>query len=96
MAQKVQNNTPRSAEAALGLEVSWQVTSTRQDAWLNSAHDEELRSDPRARSLHPSLALGSGRTEASNGPRRAQIMKRTKAMREQQAKLRAAETATMN
>jgi hypothetical protein len=58
VAQKVQNNAFKIAGGKPGMEVSWQVTGVRQDAWAN-AHRIPVEVDKPARErgyyLHPEL-----------------------------------------
>jgi hypothetical protein len=56
VAQKIQDNTFRIAGGEPGLEVSWQVTGIRQDAWANAHRipvEEEKPADERGTYLHP-------------------------------------------
>lgn len=58
VAEKIRDNRFKIAGGRAGLEVSWQVTGIRQDAWAN-AHRipvEEMKPEPeRGRYLHPTV-----------------------------------------
>ncbi|MGH9841193.1 MAG: hypothetical protein ACREEM_20765 [Blastocatellia bacterium] len=58
VAEKIRDNRFRIAGGRPGLEVSWQITGIRQDAWAN-AHRipvEEMKPEPeRGRYLHPAV-----------------------------------------
>jgi hypothetical protein len=56
VADKIQNNRFRIAGGTPGLEVSWQVTGIRQDAWANENRivvEEDKEADDQGRFLHP-------------------------------------------
>jgi len=98
IAQKVQEQRFKISGGSPGLEVSWQVTGIRQDAWAN-AHRipvEELKSGPEhGYYIHPEL-YGAEEDRGIDSARRAQIMKQVETIREQQEKLPAAGNAPMN
>jgi len=58
VAEKVRGNAFRIAGGTPGLEVSWQVTGIRQDAWANAHRipvEEEKPADEQGFYLHPEL-----------------------------------------
>jgi hypothetical protein len=89
IAQKVQNSTFKIAGGKAGMEVSWQVTGIRQDAWAN-AHRIPVEVDKpeseRGLYLYPEL-YGAPAERDIQSVRHPKMMKRRK---EQQAKFVAA------
>jgi hypothetical protein len=84
VAEKVKNNRFKIAGGTAGLEVSWQVTGIRQDAYAN-AHRipvEELKSDKeRGYYLHPDL-FGQPEEKGTEWARHPEMMKEMKEQRE--------------
>ncbi len=80
VAQKVQNNSFKIVGGQPGMEVSWEVTGIRQDAWAN-AHRipvEEVKPDKqRGFYLHPEL-YGAPPEKSIEWARHPQLMKRLK------------------
>jgi hypothetical protein len=81
IAQKVQNNSFRIAGGQPGLEVSWQVTGIRQDAWAN-AHRIPVEVDKSERErgyyIHPEL-YGAPEERGMEWARNPEMMRRMKA-----------------
>ena len=80
IAEKVHSNTFRIAGGQPGMEVSWQVTGVRQDAWAN-AHRipvEQMKAEEdRGHYLHPEL-FGAPAYESIAAAHRPAIQKRLK------------------
>ena len=86
VAAKVANNQFRIAGGQPGMEVSWQVTGTRQDAWANAHRiPVEIEKPERERGyyLHPEL-YGAPEDKSIEWARHPEMMQRMKA---RQAKL---------
>ena len=92
IAQKIQNNSFRIAGGSAGLEVSWQVSGVRQDAW-EKAHPMvvEVEKPPRERGfyLNPEL-FGAPPERNMDWARNPRLMKRMKDIQEKLAKNRQA------
>jgi len=88
IAQKIQNRFFTIAGGSAGLEVSWQVTGIRQDAW-ERAHPMAVEriKPPRERGyyINPEL-FGAQNERGIDWARYPQLMKRMKDMQEKQAK----------
>ena len=88
VAEKVKNNRFKIAGGTAGLEISWQVTGVRQDAYAN-AHRipvEEVKSDKeRGYYLHPDL-FGQPEEKSTEWARHPEMMKEMKARRLQAEK----------
>jgi hypothetical protein len=84
IAEKVSNNHFRIAGGTAGMEVSWQVTGIRQDAYAN-AHRipvEEMKADKeRGYYLHPDL-FGQPEEKGTEWAHRPEMMKEMKERRE--------------
>jgi hypothetical protein len=81
IAQKVQNNSFRIAGGQPGMEVSWQVTGIRQDAWANAHRiPVEVEKSERERGyyLHPEL-YGAPEEKGMEWARHPEMMRRMKA-----------------
>jgi len=91
VADKIKNNRFRIAGGTPGLEVSWQITGIRQDAYA-SAHRipvEEVKSDKeRGKYLHPK-EQGVSETLGMNYEETQKMEAEQKKMKEQQAKMEA-------
>jgi hypothetical protein len=84
VAEKVKNNRFKIAGGTAGLEVSWQVTGIRQDAYAN-AHRipvEEMKTDKeRGYYLHPDL-FGQPEEKGTEWANHPEMMKEMKEMKE--------------
>ena len=80
IAQKVSSNRFKIAGGAVGLEVSWQVTGIRQDAWANAHRvqvEEEKSAKERGYYLHPEL-YGASEERSIEWGRNPEQMQRMK------------------
>jgi hypothetical protein len=94
IAQRVQNNNFKIAGGKPGLEVSWQVTGIRQDAWANAHRIQvEREKDAKERGfyLHPEL-YGAPAEKAIEWARHPAVMKE---MRDHHSKKAAAQSASL-
>ncbi|MBS1791694.1 MAG: hypothetical protein JST85_28550 [Acidobacteria bacterium] len=85
IAKKIQGNRFKIAGGRPGLEVSWQVTGIRQDAWANQHRvvvEEEKPSQERGHYLHPEL-FGQPEEKSEQSARDPELMTRMKERREQ-------------
>jgi hypothetical protein len=88
VAQKIRNNSFKIAGGSAGLEVSWQVTGVRQDAW-EKAHPMavEVEKPQRERGFYINPELFGAPSERSiDWARNPGLMKRMKDIKEKQAK----------
>jgi len=88
VAQKIQNHGFKIAGGSAGLEVSWQVTGVRQDAW-EKAHPMAVEVAKPARErgyyINPEL-FGAPPERSIEWARNPQLMKRMRDTQEKQAK----------
>lgn len=83
IAQKVQNNSFKIAGGQPGMEVSWQVTGIRKDAWANAHRipvEEEKNARERGHYLHPEL-YGAPEERGIEWARHPELMKHLKERR---------------
>jgi hypothetical protein len=86
VASKIQNNRFTIKTDKPSVEVSWQVTGIRQDAWANAHRipvEEEKNSRERGHYIHPEL-YGAPGEKAVEWARHPDVMSRMKEMRTQQ------------
>jgi len=87
IAEKVANNRFKIAGGAGGMEVSWQVTGIRQDAWANAHRipvEEDKPADERGFYLHPEV-FGAPEEKGMDWARKPEFMKRMKEEHAQRA-----------
>jgi hypothetical protein len=80
IAEKVQNNRFKIAGGQPGLEVSWQVTGIRQDAWANANRipvEEDKPESERGFYLHPKL-FGQSDEKGIEWAQKPELMRRIK------------------
>jgi trimeric autotransporter adhesin len=86
IAQKIENNSFKVAGGSVGLEVSWQVTGVRQDAW-EKAHPMvvEVQKPKRERGyyINPEL-YGAPPERNMDWARNPQVMKRLRSLQQKQ------------
>jgi hypothetical protein len=96
IAEKLSNNQFKIGGGKAGMEVSWQITGIRQDAWAN-AHRipvEEVKNDrERGFYLHPEL-YGAPPEQQIEWARHPQMMKRIQEHRQQMKEKQARQTAS--
>jgi hypothetical protein len=87
IAQKIENNSFKIAGGSVGLEVSWQVTGVRQDAW-EKVHPMvvEVQKPERERGyyINPQL-YGAPPERNMDWARNPQVMKRLRSLQQKQA-----------
>ena len=92
VAEKISNNHFKIAGGRAGLEVSWQVTGIRQDAWAN-AHRIPVEEEKEARLkgfyIHPEL-YGAPPEKQIEWARHPQMMKKIEQVRQAQQQRRQA------
>jgi hypothetical protein len=80
IAEKVANNRFKIAGGTARMEVSWQVTGIRQDAWANAHRvrvEEEKAEKERGHYLHPEL-FGQPEEKSVEWAQRPELMQRTR------------------
>lgn len=87
IAEKIQNNRFKIAGGAPGLEISWQVTGIRQDAWANAHRivvEEDKLDNERGYYLEPEL-FGEPEEKSLHWLRYPDLMKAVKQMKDAQS-----------
>ena len=96
IAEKLTNNQFRIAGGKPGMEVSWQITGIRHDAWADAHRTpvEQMKSDrERGFYLHPEL-FGAPEEKSEEWARHPEAMRRTQQLRKNATRARSTAAAT--